>query len=311
MTSLSENQDYQIYYEHTFTNYEHTNGTNEYSFKYPDHWIQYPSQQHLAALRSITIEPSAREITFNNIKLKRDDLQNNSLLELNLNMSIPLAYGDDMNVLNSKIREQIDYKYTEYKNEVNEARVSTPNTPSYLGCNDYTFCYDQSSNCFVMKILTKAGISNPYYFYFQDFADQAEYTSSDFKAIVGIKDDSLFVAISKYQNAVMTKTELLSFVSHNFPTIKLGWNDALITEVIFTNVWNRSRLLVSSSLSTLSENRFLTLTNTYHNPPKLYDVKGYNGKFSIYLYNASSKAEIELPKDGADSIVIEMILIAK
>ena len=53
MTNIKESNEYQIYYEHTITNYEHQKGTNEYVFKFPDHWIQYPSKQHLVALRNV------------------------------------------------------------------------------------------------------------------------------------------------------------------------------------------------------------------------------------------------------------------
>ena len=62
---------YQICYEHAFnTFHEHKEGTNEYIYKFPDHWTQYPGSLHALSLRSVNVHPAARDIGFAYIYLK-------------------------------------------------------------------------------------------------------------------------------------------------------------------------------------------------------------------------------------------------
>ena len=310
MSTLNDFKEYQIYYEHTLTNYDHSNGTNEYIFNYPDHWIQYPSKQHIVALRAVSITPAARDFFIHDIKLRRNGIDK-EIFEVDISSRIYLGCDEDMGKLNNKLSSCIYDAYREYKDEIQEARISSTETKSYLGCRDYTMFYVQSDNSFVFRILS-TNIENPFYFFFNE---ATSYTSDDFKYMVGLKDDNLFKYLSMFQGGHITKTELNQYLK-TLPNVEIKFmtsndSDTRITDMIFKNVWNRSNLIVGSTLSSLSENRYLTLSNISHNPPKMYDINGYNSKFAIYLHDPSSKQDIELPIDRKDIITVETILIAK
>ena len=310
--------EYQIYYEHTITNYEHHEGTNEYVFNFPDHWIQYPSKQHLVALRSINILPATRDFFIKNIQLKRDGVD---AFSVDLSMRLYLSCNEDMGVLNDKLNKAIYNIYKEYSEEVNEARISSPGTHKYLSVRDYTIFYTQTDNSLIFRILS-TGVNNPFYFKFLvGENDDLEYTSDDFKYMVGIPNDDIFKNLAKYQNNTITKEDLDTFLK-TLPNVEVRFNDnnaegvlsdnesKMITDIIFKNVWNRNNLIISSTLSSLSENRYLTMSNTRHNPPKVYEINGYNTRFSIFLFDPGNQEQRELPTDSKDIITIEIILIA-
>ena len=323
MTNIKETNEYQIYYEHTITNYEHQEGTNEYVFNFPDHWIQYPSKQHLVALRSINILPATRDFFIKNIQLKRDGI---NAFSVDLSMRLYLSCSEDMGVLNDKLNKAIYNIYKEYSEEVNEARISSPGTHKYLSVRDYTIFYTQTDNSLIFRILS-TGIDNPFYFKFlvgenddieaastRGFlrGTQEEYTSDDFKYMVGIPNDDIFKNLAKYQNNAITKEDLNTFL-RTLPNVEVRFNgeSKMITDIIFKNVWNRNNLIISSTLSSLSENRYLTMSNTRHNPPKVYEINGYNTRFSIFLFDPGNQEQRELPTDSKDIITIEIILIAR
>ena len=307
MTNIKESNEYQIYYEHTITNYEHQKGTNEYVFKFPDHWIQYPSKQHLVALRNVNITPSTRDFFIQNIQLKRSGLDNFSV---DLSTRLYLGNNEDMGVLNDKLNKTIYNIYKEYSEEVSEARITTPNTPKYLSVRDYTIFYTQTNNSLIFHILSTS-IDNPFYYF---FPEATNYTSDDFKYMVGIPNDDLFINLSKYQRGVIKTREQLNEFLSTLPNVEVKFlsdNSTCITDIIFKNVWNRNNLIIGSTLSSLSENRYLTMSNTSHNPPKVYEINGYNTKFSLFMYDPGNGEERELPTDYKDIITIEVILIAQ
>ena len=306
MTNINESNEYQIYYEHTITNYEHQEGTNEYVFNFPDHWIQYQSKQHLVALRKVNILPATRDFYIHNLQLR---INNNENFKIDLSMRLYLGSNEDMGILNDKLNKAIYNIYKEYSEEVSEARITTPGTPKYLGVRDYTIFYTQTNNALIFHILS-TGIDNPFYFKF--LSNQDEYTSDDFKFMVGIPNDDLFKNLGKYQSNDITKETLNTFLK-TLPNVevKFNGNSNMITDIIFKNVWNRNNLIIGSTLSSLSENRYLTMSNTQHNPPKVYEINGYNTKFSLFMYDPGSGDEREIPRDGKDIITIEIILIAR
>ena len=316
MTNIKENNEYQIYYEHTLIYYQHQKGTNEYIFKFPEHWIQYPSKQYLAALRNVNITPASRDFFIHNLQLKIKDNEN---FNVDLSMRLYLGSNEDMSVLNKKLEKAINRIYKEYSEEVNEARLTDSTTPKYLSVNDYTIFYTQTNNSLIFHILS-TNVDNP--FYFKLLSDENEYTSDDFKYMVGLPNDDLFKNLAKYQNNEITEETLNTFLK-TLPNVEIRFleNNAegvlsdnetkMITDIIFKNVWNRNNLIVGSTLSSLSENRYLTMSNTSHNPPKVYEINGFNTKFSLFLYNPGDRNEIELPTDEKDIISVELILIAK
>ena len=131
------------------------------------------------------------------------------------------------------------------------------------------------------------------------------YTSSDFRQMMNIENDELFKSIASYQSGEIEKSEIT--IPNN---VSLEFNDdGLLLAINFKNVWNRSSLLISSTLSTLSEQKIICISDEQYNPPKEYDVSGYRKDFSISLFDRD--ALVELPIDGKDIIIIEMLLIAK
>lgn len=47
---------------------------------------------------------------------------------------------------------------------------------------------------------------------------------------------------------------------------------------------------------------------TEHKPLKYYDVKGFTQTFSIFLYDANKRNNVEIINDGKDVIIIELII---
>ncbi len=295
----------QICYEHVFTNYiEHTNGTNEYKYNFPEHWLQFISKTNEIGLRSIKIQRSSRDIKLGNIYVKRDDE-----LLLNVGTSISLSSNDDMTRYNDKLVNEIYTRYQVYKDEIDNARIDEPTVKSYLTLNDYTMEYLHSTNVFWIKV-TKSDDET-----YLHVAAADSYSNDDFKNVMNISDDSLFENIAALQNGTMERPTFDEFIS-SLGNVSIVFctdsaTETKIKAIGFSNVWNRDSIFISSSLSTLAEDKFMTISNVEYATLKWYEVNGYVSKFTIYLYDASRKNAVQLPTDGNDLILIEMLLIAK
>jgi len=293
----------QINYEHVFTNYiDHKPGSNEYRYEFPEHWMSYNGKKRIG-LRSITVKNAARDLRLRNIYFK------NSKLLINIGASISLSSNDDMSAANEKFKEAIKNKYIEYKDEIENVRLSEPNTPCELGINDYTYEYVHSTNEFQIKVL-KNDPADPCYLYFTD-ADS--YMSDDLKSVLGI-DDTLFKKIALMQKKEIVLSEFDNYLS-TLPNVNVVYSidadiNVKIQSISFKNVWNRETLFITSTLSTLSEEKFLTLSNVKHYPLKWYDINGFTTTFSIFTYEASRKNSVELPNDRLDLILVEMLMCA-
>ena len=287
---------YQICYEHAFnTFHEHKEGTNEYIYKFPDHWTQYPGSLHALSLRSVNVHPAARDIGFAYIYLKSNE--EDSKLDLDLFTNFTLAYDEDMNKFNDRMKAEIRDLYDNYKYE-----SGTEWRPT-----DFGIFYKYSTNELVFKI----NDSN-HYFAFTNSDDEASYTSTDLKNMIGIKSDALFVKIAKYQNLEITYEELTTYLK-TVPQFEIKFRDSTkeVIEFKFKNVWNRGTLTINSTLSTLAEYNFLALSNVLYPVPKYYELNGFTTEFSISLFDACLKIPVELPADNRDLVIIEMILVAR
>ena len=293
----------QINNEHVFTNYiDHKPGSNEYKYEFPEHWRSYMSKsQKKIGLCSITVKNAARDLRLRNIYFR------NSNLLVNIGASISLSSNDDMSAENEKFKEAIKTKYIEYKDEIENIRLTEPNTTCELGINDYTYEYVHSNNEFQIKVL-KNDPTDQCYLYFTD-ADL--YMSDDLKSVLGI-DDTLFKNIALLQKGSISATEFNEYLNQH-PNIEISHVENSVDKIqniVFKNVWNRETLFITSTLSTLSEEKFLTLSNVKHNPLKWYDINGYTTTFSIFMYDASRKNSVELPNDRLDLILVEMLIYA-
>lgn len=288
----------QICYEHVFTNYiEHKAGSNEYKYAFPEHFNSFTGKKEIG-LRSITVKCAARNLKLQNIYYKNDKVL------VNIDTSISLSSSDDMSAANDKFKEAIKTRYIEYKDEIENARITSPSTLSELGINDYIFEYNFVDNEFWIKILNK----NESTLYFP-VADS--YMNSDFQSVLEV-EDLLFVNIAKLQCGDMTRSAFDSYNSaHPNVIIKFvsdAVNETKIKGIGFKNVWNRNALFITSTLSTLTEDKFFTLSNVTHNPLKFYDVNGYSQSFSIFIFDANKKKNVEIPNDQRDLLLVEMLI---
>ena len=290
---------YQIYYEHTFTNVSHHDvGSNTYTFDYPKHWLEFPSTQRGLAIRSITINAAARDIGFTNIYLRNTS----NTLSLSIDTNISLSYGEDMGVFNERMKNAKMMLYREYKDELGDSK------PLFMP-RDYDIMYNFAKNelTFTVRYMK----NDTMYLYFDD---GEYYTTDDFKQIVGIPDDMLFINLHRLQSTEMTHEDFNTFMK-TLPNVSVtfaeGDNDIKVKAITFKNVWCRGSLLIASSLSTLSENKFLAISNTILTPPKYYDINGYKTSFTISLYDTAKMNPVELPSDARDLMIIECIAVAK
>lgn len=285
---------YKVYYEHCFTRSSlHRAGTNTYEFKFPDYWTNFNGQRALA-LRRLLIQPSARDISVSNMYLKKTGAG----LNQNIGFNISLALGDDMNVFNDKLVQQIKLMTDEYSDE---------HTDNVFGTRDFEVKYNYSNGQLIFNILT-VDTSDPYYFSFSDGFE----TSADLKAIIDLSSDDVFKVITKYMNGTMTESEY-NVAMLSYPTVSVMFytGTTLPQTIVFDNVWSRSSLFIASSLSTMAESQFLAMSNEKYSPPKYYDFKSSSNTFVIQLYDLNQESPIELPADGKDRIIIEMILVAR
>ena len=292
----------QIIYEHVFTKYiEHKEGTNEYVYNFPEHCINYTATKKEIGLRSITVKSAARDLRMSNMYFK------NSNCLVNIGFSVSLGQNEDMTVLNEKLKKDIKTKYIEYKDEIDNIRLTTPNTTIDFGINDYTIQYEHSKNELWIKIL-KNDPNNISYIHFE-VADT--YMSTDLKGVLGI-DDEVFNKIAKLQADEITKEAFNTFISQH-PNVVVDFvsdEETKIKGIGFKNIWNREQLFITSTLSTLAEDKFLTLSNIEHNPLKWYELSGYKPTFSLFLYDSTQKNSVEIPNDQRDLILVEMLICA-
>ena len=287
------NSAYQICYEHAFNNpIEHKPGTNKYTYQYPDHWIQYPGRLHSVAVRSVTVKPAARDIAFRNLFLKRKEQE--SELDIGINVECSLSYGEDMNRFNERMKDEMKYLFENYKLDRGSEKLEW--LPS-----DVRIFYRYSKNELVFKITNET-----HYFLCNDDGENAVYTSDDFKSLVGIKDDLVFRNIARYQLHDDATFEEVPGVE-----VRFRGDTKQVTRIVFKNVWNRSQLTVNSSFSSLAEQHFLTLSNVINPIPKYFEINGFKTDFSIYLYDACLKSPVELPLDGKDLMLVELLLVAQ
>ena len=140
-----------------------------------------------------------------------------------------------------------------------------------------------------------------------------EYFSDDLKSILNVNND-LFALISRLCNNEITRSTFDEYINL-YPNVIIRFNsndpnETKITGIGFKNVWNRETLFIASTISTLAEDKFLTLSNVEHNPLKYYDITGYPSTFSLYLFDASKKNSVEIPNDRKDLMLVEMLVCA-
>lgn len=297
-------------YEHVFTKYEnHKPGSNEYVYNFPEQFNSFVGTKQVA-LRSITVSRSSRTLRLRNVYFKNSDVF------VNLDTSVTLSSNDNMGIANDKFLAAARERYYEYRDEVYNARVTDPTEKIHFGINDYIYEYDYATNTFWLKILKGMGsaTTGPSYFDFGfDNAPADEYASADFQAVMGI-DDQLFknMALLNHDKAKMNR-DIFDAYLRKHPNVIVKFVNESVSEtrikaIGFKNVWNRDTLFVASTLSTGTEDKFMTLSNVRHQPPKYYEVSGYSQTFSLLLYDACKNNSVEFPNDGRDIIIVEMII---
>ena len=286
--------DAQIYYEHAFTQPYSIPSRNTYTYLYPEHWLSYPGTDKAVALRSINVTPAPRRISLSGIWLR------SSKLSLNLNINLTLGANESMSTLNDRLQDKLMIIYQQYKDEVTNTRVTDPTATINFMPDDVALYYDDCDSTF--NIVAK----DDCYLYFQDTS-----ISIDFCELMNVPQE-LFTKISQVQASTLSKSALEQYIKvNNIDAVieYFGVDDLKIKSIKFNNVWNRSQLIVASSLSTLAENKYFTLSNVHYDSPKYYTVNGYTKFFTISLYDVNMRRPVHLT--AKDLIVIEMILVAK
>jgi hypothetical protein len=76
---------------------------------------------------------------------------------------------------------------------------------------------------------------------------------------------------------------------------------------IFEDVWNRSELLIKSSLVGLSNQQMIGFTDAFYAPMKLFQVKSTDHDFWIDLYDNISNMPVEL--SNKDLLYIDSVVM--
>lgn len=282
-----------FYHEHCFTEFKHVAGSNQYSFNFPGYWRETTFSDKTVQLRRLNITPSARDFTVSDVYLKSGDKQ------LNISFRISLASGEGMETFNDRMERTVSSVIEEYRHE---------DTSPIFDVRDYEIVYNFSKSQLIFNVLSPDdGSGNVNYFFFSGAK-----SSPDFDAITGVNCTELFTAIQSFEDELMTVDEfeakLLELGNVEVQTTTEGGH--LINRIVFNNVWSRSTLFVTSSLSETNELQYLGLSNEVYNPPKRYDVRWSSSKLEIGLMSLDRYFQVELPADGKDRITIEVILTA-
>ncbi len=244
-----------FYYEHLFSKYNHVVGSNRYSFDFPNYWRETVYNNRVVQLRKLLITPSARDFTVTNLFLKNgDDL-------LNISFRVSLAPNEGMEVFNDRLLQTIPLMIQEYRDD---------HDTSKFGVRDFEICYNFSKRQLIFNILSRYdGESNANYFHF----DNTE-SSSDLDAITGVNCTELFATIRSFQEGTITLEEFQQALK-KMPSVDVLMPEnaeTSIQRIVFNNVWSRSTLFVTSSLSESNELHYLGLSNEVYSPPKVYNV---------------------------------------
>ena len=292
-----------IEYDHTFTTYDHKPGTNLYSFQYPEHWLSYNSYHKRVKVRSVRVNAASRNLFLRGINLYKNGTVTNGI---NISFNISLASGEGMNVFNSKLENVKQSIQNEYTIEVENGRLEHPSETSLILFNtrDYEINYNYESKSLNFDV-RGAGM----YFVFDNNAK----ASDDLLSILNLEDNELFLNINEYQKDFILpqrEAELNAYFESIDNDVNIEFYGKELHKLVFNNVWNRDKIIITSSLSSLCENRYLMLSNTVNMPPKTFEINGFNKGFELNLLNLDDNSEVELPADGKDKIVVEMILEA-
>lgn len=286
--------------------------SNTYSFSYPEHWLNYNpainNSEKAFGLRAITITPAARDMYLHGIRLQRDNISP-AVFDVDMSFRISLGNDDNMNAFNTKINDSINTTVKTYLEDIRQERATSAAPTaieSYLNYTDYSIYYSHDEHALILYANASLS-SHPFYLTFENIES---YASDDFKKVVGVDVDTLFKQLYQLQTGTITKANLSIPSTVDISYITDDENDTRINKIVFRNIWDRSRVLIASDISSLSEGRYLTLSSIRHSPPKLYSLTGFKEAFNIYLYTPTGE-EIELPNDNKDTITIEAILIAK
>ena len=286
-----------IYNEHGFTNnYDHVEGTNRYMYRYPDSWRQYYYTKHMVGIRSIELIPAAREFEINGMSIK-----NNSGLNISISFSSTINTGQTMTEYNKELNKIVNDRY-EQVHETGDTQLKR---------GSYAMKYDCKSKSFSFYVAT----TDDCYFHF-DYRDKI--VSKDLESILNITD-GFFLKLADYLNDDPQFPDDESFTYEqlmeckDMKHINIKWMDEVNHEkpyvITFYNVWDRERVYVSSSLVG-HDKQFLGFSNCYYNPPKYFQITNSDNRFYIDLFD-SVLNPVELPKDKADTLVIESILFVE
>lgn len=264
------------------TEYVYTKATkikdSRYIYEFPKHWFENPGKKAIE-VRSVKFIPAGRTLILFNFSVVSGSEKFRPLI------NVSLSEGDSMSTFNEILKHDLLYLH---KN-------------STISPLEYQISYNQSDNSF--QFVTSS--NNNIYF---EFDNVDKYSSEDLRKILGIDDESTFKNFGKYCAKLMSKDELLKLTPSN---VQLGFDSSgHIIKIKFLNVWNRGAVAVKSSLSNIGDESFLCIANDSLAPTKYFPVNGFNSSFDVTLYSITGGEMVNLPRDGRDIVIIELILIA-
>ena len=268
------------------SNAEHEKGTNRYTFTFNDVWRNIYEEKLSVAIRSIKMFLRPRTIWLDGLLLADTSGESTQYYKISPVVSISGSMLEG---------NRLFYEDLKLHHEIN----------SNIGLADYEIRYNPANDKLVFSILNK---SNKYFIFDYDSQEQQVIVSPSYDLqIMTHQTDSTFwtdlALMSRGDSGAIAKFEEGVYADSFEYTLDESNH---LMEFIFKNVFNRENLLVRSSLVDLSFDNFLGITNEQFIPPKTYPITYTNKKFWIELYDSLNEP-VELPEDGADTIIIECI----
>ena len=269
---------------YSISNAEHVKGTNRYTFTFNDVWRNIYEEKLSVAIRSIKMFLRPRTIWLDGLLLADTSGESTQYYKISPVVSISGSMLEG---------NRLFYEDLKLHHEIN----------SNIGLADYEIRYNPANNKLVFSILNKTNR----YFIFDNNEDSVIVSPSYDLQIMTHQTDQTFwsdlALMSRGDSTARAKFESGTYAESFDYTLDESNH---LVEFLFKNVFNRENLFVHSSLVDLSFDNFLGITNEQFIPPKTYPITYTNKKFWIELYDSLNEP-VELPEDGADTIIIECI----
>ena len=243
-------------YNYLLSEAKHVDGTNRYTFEFPQYWRQSIYSGLRVGVRSIKMIPAPVYFKLTGINICS---MSGSLIDFKpIDIVMIISPSDHLDDLNLRFKDAITRALSSY---------------TFISPDDVALeYYDNVLHLFIDR-------EDPDIWFDIEDIDGNDATKQmlHFDTVDDIPESNL------------------RYVTEEGPQQPGGKPNKRLVEVMFRNIWDRDELYILSSLTDMSYNRYLGYTNNDFHPPKQYNIHNTDTTFWIELYDKTNSIPIELP----------------